>query len=297
MVAILGAEIPGEKIVNHLKNKKIDAIVITPSLHDINFKKKIEKHDIIHFIGSPTVTFHGLLTLFRFKLWKKKIVVTWRGSDILIAKTNNFYRFSSKFFQSLIDVNNALAPHMIEELEKIGVKTKLQPNPTFKLFKIRGLPNEKRFAVYLPDKMGYQWEFFQGNIIKKIVKDFPNIEFIITANSGKNFSEKNVKCFNWVKDMEEVYSNVLGVIRLPKHDGLSNTILEATSMGRTVIASSVNFSFCKIATNYEEVKNHIKEIIKNPVLNVDGSKYVHKNYDIEKITSELIAIYDEQGKK
>jgi len=297
MIAILGAERPGNKIVNRLKSKKIDAIVITPSLHDINFKKKIKKHDIIHFIGSPTVTFHGLLTLFRFKLWKKKIVVTWRGSDVLMAKTKSFYRFSSKFFQSLIDVNNALAPHLIEELEKIGVKTKLQPNPTFKLFKIRDLPNEKRFAVYLPDKMGYQWEFFQGSIIKKIVKEFPDIEFIITANSGKNFPEKNVKCLDWVEDMEEVYSNVLGVIRLPKHDGLSNTILEATSMGRIVIASSVNFSFCKIAKNYEEVKNHIKEILKNPVLNVEGSKYIHKNYDIEKITSELITIYDELQKK
>ena len=44
MVAILGAERPGNKIVNRLKSKKIDAIVITPSLHDINFKKKIFKH-------------------------------------------------------------------------------------------------------------------------------------------------------------------------------------------------------------------------------------------------------------
>jgi len=293
MVAILGAKYPGERIVNKLKSKNVNVIFVTPSLRDIKFKKKLSTHKVIHYIGSPTVTFLGLLTLIRFKIWKKKILVTWRGSDVLIANTKPIFRFFTKTFQPLIDVNTALSEALVEELNGIGIKAKLQPNPVYTLYELQELPSEKKVAVYLPDKLDYQWNFYQGNMIKKLVNEFPEVSFIIIGNKGKNFTEKNVKCLGWVENTEEIYKQVRAVVRLPLHDGLSNTILEATSMGRTVIASSVNFSFCKIANNYEEVKKHLHDTLEKPILNVEGSKFVHKNYDCEKITNELISIYNE----
>lgn len=292
MVAILGSNLPVQRLVNQLKNHDINAEAISPSLHDIRFKKKIENHKVIHYIGSPTVTIHGILTLIRFKIWKKKIVVSWRGSDVMIANNNLFFRLFSKILQVLIDSNNAYSPSLVAELKNIGIKSQLQPNPTFEnLYHIRKLPNEKRIAVYLPDKMSYQWRFFQGDLIKKLVKDFPRVKFIIVGNSGKRFSEKNVKCFEWVNDMEKFYSEVIGVIRIPLHDGLSNTILEATSMGRTVIAWNVDFSFCISVNSYSEIQSHLKDLVSNPSLNIEGSQYIHRKYDKEKLTSELIAIY------
>lgn len=293
MVAILGAKYPGNRIVNRLNKNNFSAIFVTPSLRDRKFKEKLVAHNVIHYIGSPTVSIHGILTLIRFKIWKKKILVTWRGSDVLIASNNIFYRFLTKNFQFLVDMNTTLSQKLVDELKKIGITAKLQPNPVFKIYDICKLPSSKKVAVYLPDSSDYRWNFYQGDIIKKLVNDFPKIEFIILGNKGKRFTEKNVKCFEWVEDIEDVYRQVLVVIRLPLHDGLSNTILEATSMGRHVIASSVNFSFCKIASNYHEVKKYLKEIVENPTLNKEGSDYVHKYYNLEKITKELLGIYKE----
>ena len=128
MVVLLGAKYPGNKIVQRLKQKNINAIFVSPSLHDRKFKNKIASHKVIHYIGSPTVSFHGLLTLFRFKLWKKKILVTWRGSDILIAHKNIVYRFLTRKFQFLVDMNTTLSQKMVDELNNIGIDAKLQPN-------------------------------------------------------------------------------------------------------------------------------------------------------------------------
>jgi len=296
MVAILGAKYPGNRIVNRLNKKEFNAIFVTPSLHDRKFKEKLAAHNVIHYIGSPTVSIHGILTLIRFKIWKKKILVTWRGSDVLIANKNIFYRFLSKNFQFLVNMNTTLSQKLVDELKKIGIKAKLQPNPVYTLYNICELPADKRVAVYLPDSSDYRWNFYQGDIIKKMVNDFPDVEFIILGNKGKRFTEQNVKCFEWIENMEDIYKQVGVVVRLPLHDGLSNTILEATSMGRHVIASSVNFSFCKIASNYQEVKKYLEDLLENPTLNNEGSDFVHKNYNLEKITNELMEIYRELSK-
>jgi len=293
MVAILGAKYPGIRIVNRLNENDFKAIFVTPSLRDRKFKGKLVAHNVIHYIGSPTVSIHGILTLIRFKIWKKKILVTWRGSDVLIANKNIFYQFLSKNFQFLVNMNTTLSQKLVDELKNIGIPAKLQPNPVYKLYNICELPLNKKVAVYLPDSSDYRWNFYQGDIIKKLVNDFPDVEFIILGNKGKRFTEKNVKCFEWVENMENIYKQVRVVIRLPVHDGLSNTILEATSMGRHVIASSVNFSFCKIASNYQEVKKYLEDLLENLTLNNEGSDFVHKNYDLEKITKELIEIYKE----
>lgn len=296
MVAILGGRLPTKKIAKELREKNVDVIIISPSLKNFKFKKVLRDHKIIHFLGSPTVSMIGIISLLRFKMWKKKIVVTWRGTDILMAKENIFFRIASRLFQSLIDVNNSLSQHSIEELQSIGVKTNFQPNPTFKLFKIRDLPKSKKIAVYLPDSSENEWNFYQGNLIKKIVNDFPKNEFIIIRNSGKKFDENNVKCHEWVEDMEELYSQVIGVIRLPIHDAIGNTIVEAISMGRNVIASSVKFPFCKTISNYDELKISVKELVENPKLNENGAKFVHEKYDKEKIIKKMIQIYDKLSK-
>lgn len=297
MVAILGGKLPTKKIAKELLDRNVNVIIITPSLKNLKFRETLRDHKVIHFLGSPTVSIVGIITLIRFKIWNKKIVVTWRGTDILMAKKNPFFRIMSRLFQSLIDVNNSLSEHSIEELKSIGIKTKFQPNPTFKLYKLREIPKTNKIAVYLPDSSEKEWSFYQGDLIKKLVNEFTEIEFIIIKNSGKNFDEKNVKCYEWIENMEELYSKVIGIIRIPIHDAIGNTIVEAISMGRNVIASAVKFPYCIIIENYDELKTNLEKLIKNPSLNIDGSQFVHEKYDKEKIIKEMITIYEELSKK
>ena len=157
---------------------------------------------------------------------------------------------------------------------------------------MQSLPKENKFAVYLPDKTEKDWKFYQGDLIKKLANEFPKVDFIITANSGKHFNEKNVTCMKWTENMEDVYRKVKGVIRLPLHDGTSGTIIEALSMGREMIASNTWLPHCKMVNNFQDAKKHLENIIMKNSLNKEGSEYAHKNFNIEKLTNELISIYN-----
>ena len=134
-------------------------------------------------------------------------------------------------------------------------------------------------------------------MIKKLIDEFLDVDFIITGNSGKYFpNKKNVQCIQWAENMEEIYKKVLAVIRLPIKDTTGVTIIETLSMGRTMIASATTFPYCKIVKNYQDLKLHLKEVLQNPTLNIKGSEYVHQTYDNEKLTNELIAIYNNLSK-
>jgi hypothetical protein len=291
MIAVTGGTLFGGRVVTELKKKNVDAVLITPSLRNMHFKKKIIAHHIIHFIGSPTVTLIGILALIRFRIWHKKIVVSWIGFDVRRATGNVFWRFFSQILQPLIDVNITDDNNIVEELKNVGIISQAQPVPVYSIYEIRKIPNEKRVAVYLPDKIIDDFEFFQGNLVKKLVKEFPDVTFIILRNSGKYFSEENVRCIQWAENMEEIYDQVRAVIRLPKHDATGATIIETLSMGRTMIASACNFPYCKIVKTYEDAKKYLKEVVENPTLNKEGAEYVHKNYSNEKFVDGLITIY------
>lgn len=294
MVVIIGNKIFGTKLDTQLRKNKISSKLVSSSLRDMKFKDKIKSHNIVHFIGSPTVTVIGILSLLRFKWWRKKIIVSWIGSDSLIACTNPIFKLTTKIFKSSIDVNLAVSQNLVKELNAIGVISRNQPLPVYQIFIPCEIPENYKMIVYLPDRSQHSWDFYQGNFIKKLVNDFPEVKFIITANSGKHFSEKNVTCYEWLENMQETYSQARGVIRIPLHDGLSNTIIETLSMGRSMIISGADFPFCKKVISYSDLKTHVKNIMSDPcVINIAASEYVHRNYNIDKITSSLISIYRE----
>ena len=289
LLGLMGNEFFGSRMVSAL-NKKIDVTFLYPSLHNMNFKNKIKDIDIIHFIGSPTVSTHGVLTFLRLKSWKKKIIIHWIGADSWLATNKIIPQFYTNLLKNKIDLHLAIEKELARKIEKIGIKAIIQPLPVATHYELQPLPDEKQVLVYAPDKNEYYWNRFNGNIIKKIVKEFPNVNFIIARNSGKYFDEANVSCFEWVDNMEELYKKVIAIVRISTHDGLPGTIIEALSMGRQLVYSQ-EFPFCKKATTFEELKSVLTEIIDNPTLNEEGSKFVNENYNIEKITNELVEIY------
>ncbi len=293
MVAVIGNIVYGQRLVEQLKKNNVDAILITTSFKDIRFRKKIHSHQIIHYISSPTVNLVGIISLIRFKLWHKKIIISWIGTDVLTANKNPIYRILTKFCQVMVDQNIVVAPHLKTELSEININSQLLSLPVFKLYKFQNCTYKNKILVYLPDNTKSRFNFFQGDLIKKIVREFPEINFLIIANSGKQFSEENVKCIQWTENMEDLYLETSGLIRLPIHDGLSNTILEAISMGRFVITSNNSIPYCLEAKSFSDVK---KLLIKGLTLSQDqlkeASKFIKKTYDIEKLTKELKDLYD-----
>jgi hypothetical protein len=291
LIAEIGGGIFSKRIVEQLNKKAIKTILITPSLKDINFKNKLENFPIIHFTGSPTVTFVGILSLLRFRGWGKKIVVSWIGFDIRRVKNNWFWRLTSKILLKKIDVNITDDEFVAKELNDVGIPARVQPLPIYSIYPLTNLPSTKQITIYLPDPTMHDFEHYQGSMIKKLVKEFSDVNFLITRNSGKFFkNEKNVKCILWIDDMKKIYENSLAVIRLPLHDATGATIIEALSMGRTMISSATQFPFCKIVNNYNELKQFVENTINNPKLNENASKFVHDHYNNSRLTADLIKI-------
>jgi len=291
-LAIIGIRIYGLKLIDHFKKKHVNSEFFDERLRNIDFKK-LQSYPLVHFHTSPTNSLRGFLVLLRIKMMHKKIIVYWTGTDVLRANAQFVAKFFTKLSKPLIDAHVTNSPKLAKELKKIKITSKPIKSPTFNLYSLKKLPHQKKIAVYLPERFDSDWDFYQGNIIKKLVKTFPEVEFIIIGNRGENFSEKNVTCLKWVDNMEDIYSNVLAVIRLPIHDGLSSTSLEALSMGRTMITTSDDIPYCLIANTFDEVNNHLKKVLENPTLNIKGSEYVHKNYDLNKLTNNLISIYED----
>ncbi len=290
MIGITGNKFFGPRIVDNLKTK-IGAEYFSPSLHDLRFKKKIEKLKIIHFIGSPTASLHGVLTLIRLRMWKKKIVVHWIGGDAWQVTNKKTLRLYTNLCKDKIDLHLADDERLASLLTKVGIDAAVQPLPVANLYELEPLPTEKKFLVYLPDETPYWWNRFNGEIIKKIVIEFPSINFIIIKNSGKFFNEHNVKCYKWVDDLHTIYKDVIGMIRIPIQDGLPGTMVELLSMGRHFIYSE-KFPHCYKADTFEELKNAINEIVTNTKLNKRGSEYVNEKYNQDHITENLINFYE-----
>ena len=291
MIGIMGNKFFAERIISALEDNK-KAVFLSPSLHDLNFGKKTKNVKLIHYIGSPTVTLHGVLTLLRLKILGKKIVVHWIGADSWLATNKTIPKIFSKTLKKLISKHIAIEKNLSKRIETIGINNQICPLPVATHFKLQPMPKIKQFLVYLPDHNEYYWERFNGELIKKIVQEFPLINFIILRNSGKYFDNTNVKCIEWTDDMENIYKSVLGMIRITKHDGQPGTIIEALSMGRHYIFSQ-DFPYCKKAENFNELKDAIKEILENPTLNEEGAKYVNKEYSVKKIANDIQKIYNE----
>lgn len=291
LIGIMGNEFFGKRMINAFDNK-IEAKFFYPSLHDLGFKRKIKDVEIIHYIGSPTVSLHGVLTLLRLKAWKKKIIVHWIGADSWLALNSFTSRAYTKILKNKVNLHIAIEEELAKRLESIGIDHIIHPLPVATHYKLEPIPKEIKVLIYLPDETEYYWKRFNGEIIKKIVKEFPQIKFVIIRNSGKYFSEENVECHKWINDMESLYKKVIAVVRISEHDGFPGIIVEALSMGRHFIYSQ-KFPFCKTATNFEELKIDLDEIIQNPRLNNEGSEYVNKNYSLNRITDGLIKIYNE----
>lgn len=227
------------------------------------------------------------------KFFGKKNICHWIGTDVLDIITNWRFRIARKFLEKFIDLNIAGAEHLIKEIKEIGIESRAIPIvPNYEQFRITPFPEKFTILTYLPQN---RLEFYNYNIILSIVKANPDIQFIVLANSGKNMPKfDNVKYVEWVYDISYYYYKSTVILRIPKHDGMSLSILEGLVCGRQIIWN-YPFPYCyNSLPEFENIQNILENIKKNPELNVEGSDFVRKYYSVEKIVKyDLFSIYNE----
>ena len=285
MIGIIGGEVFAKILIQELE-KSVDIKLVSTDLRDPELAKKAKDCDIIHYIFSPIVTLGGLRTVQKLKKMKKKIIVHWIGTDVHNAITDRKSKFIAKKYKHLVDVHLAVHSRLVKELDSIGINCEELPLPVFRLYQLHPLPAKKRVLVYLPDLRS---DFFGKEIVEKLFDAFPELDFIVLPNSGK-YNKKNVTCMAWVDDMEKIYRDTAVLIRLPVHDGLPNSVIEALSMGRYVIYS-YDFPYCDHASSFEEVRGKLVHLLQRSSSNKEGSDYVCRVYNKNEIIERLIHVY------
>ena len=283
-IGVTGDSSHSQLLVDLLKKKEIDAIKINLNYFDII--SNLRNIDIFHLVycldkvGTPSIIFSKLLG--------KKAICHWVGTDVLLAISKKRYKYLIKSINSFVDMHLAGSETLIEELKNIGIEASLMPliPKTINVF-VKPFPKKFRVLSYIPDERA---DFYGEPIIDKLAKEFPKVEFLIVGGKGaKEKKPSNIKYLGW-KNMASIYPKVNVLLRVPKHDGLSLMVLEALAYGRQVIYSN-KFPYCHYCKNYKEIKETLKSIIKNPLVNYEGINYVRKNYNSDKIIQKLITIY------
>jgi hypothetical protein len=287
MIGIIGGEYFANVLIKEIEND-FDIKLVTSDLTDPYLPDKAADCKIIHYIFSPLVTLGGTRTVQALKKTGKRVIVHWIGTDVHNATTSYKSKFLVKRYHRLVDLNLAVSPALVRELGSIGITATQVPLPVFRLYKPQPLSADKKVLVYLPDSRN---DFFRKPVIDKVVDSHPDLKFVILPNSGADYiGKENVTCIKWADDMEKILAETSIFIRLPMHDGLPNSVIEALSMGRHVVYSH-EFPYCEFAISAEEVNYEIERLIKQP-LNYDGSDYVWKAFDKNKIKRSLVEVYN-----
>ncbi len=168
----------------------------------------------------------------------KKVIVHWVGSDILEMR-------------ELANLNRRFSPFMVRqaehwsevewtaaELAPLGITAKVVPlTPASFPEKVFEMPSKFVALTYLPQ--GKEVFYGERELIK-IAQSFPEIVFLAAAASSaepKPHWPANIIPIGWVNNMAELYREVVTLIRLTEHDGLSFMVLEALSQARYVVWS------------------------------------------------------------
>lgn len=288
-----------EQLKSMIQDKDIEII-------DLNYKDKsnikklclmlIEmiRIDILYF-GYGCYRINPYLRI--AKLYKKKVMCHWIGTDVLRAKEVS----NLKKVQSYIDYNLACSPIIKEELNQVGIETEEVPIVPAKMSEdYSKLPKEHSAIMYLPN--GSE-DFYGISYLKYAAKKFENIKFYIVGNDIDMLNLKNVYFLGKISksEMDDLYDKTTILIRLPQHDGLSLMLLEALIKGKEVIYC-YEYPFTRHVTNNEQLYKEINDIIsKKPRFNEEGHKYVIENYKIntikQKLRNILIKLMKEKKKK
>ena len=259
---------------------------------DLNFMQKnkfkklwflmtnIRKVDIIYF-GYGCYKMNPYLKIAR--LYNKKVISHWIGSDVLKAKNNKHLNK----VQSYISYNLTCSPILKDELLDLEIKAEeVAIIPTNMSNNYSKLPKKHGAIMYLPK--GSE-EFYGIKYLKYAAKQFKDIKFFVVGNDNDTLHLKNVCFLGKItpEEMNSLYDKTSILIRLPEHDGLSLMLLEALIKGKEVIYC-YDFPHTRHVTNNKELHKELTDIVsKKPIYNVEGHDHIIEKYNLNDIKLKL----------
>lgn len=246
--------------------------------------------NIVHYLGAH----HGEVFYIAPKLLGKKVVIHWIGSDVLYAASPDrglFQRLLLRLAYRMADLHLAVAQHLADELEQQGIAAVVLPlvpeMPAFTEEQV-SWPRANRVYVYLPKA---SQQLYGADAVFRLAEEMADTEFLITSHSGEGAPQApNLKYLGWVDDMEAVWREVKVHLRLTKHDGLPQTVVEGLTRGRYVIWS-YELPYCFLARSPEEAKEALRQALAQDHPNVQGMAWARETFEPSKVVRSLKELY------
>lgn len=231
----------------------------------MSFFRKI---DIVYWVFAP----NNLKAFLLAKLFRTKIVLHWIGTDVFFATQD---KDNYKRIAKAADLNLVCYDGLRKELNGIGIDALTVPIVPYNInLNSAKTPNHHKVLVYMPTN---REDWYGYNTIMTVAKAFPDIEFLIVANSNHDlFSNKNITSLGHLshEEMDKLYDQISIVLRCTKHDGYSMSIIEGLSKGKTVIWNHEH-PFATYACSSKDIISAIHTITQNPPqFNKNGREYI-----------------------
>ncbi|MCX7862582.1 MAG: hypothetical protein N2449_06270 [Bacteroidales bacterium] len=209
--------------------------------------------------------------------FKKKIVMHWVGTDVLLAKiAYSKQNHKPSYINNIFHITDT--PWFEDSLKEIGIDAKFLPLYVAenKMLENIEFPDKFNVLVYIPQ---HKQEFYGIKRLQYIASLLPNINFYVAGVEKSIVSlPPNVILLGWVTDMSKVILNSVVCMRIPEHDGLSFFVLEALQHQRYVLYNQpLPHTF--YVNDDNEIIEKLKELInlhseKKLSLNKDGREWV-----------------------
>jgi len=252
------------------------------------WRLKRSEPKIVHYLWGG----HNPLIYIISKLLGKKVIVHWIGTDVWFVASNKEWSINTllrKIAYRMVDLHLAVSKALANELKPLGIDAIVVPLiPDMPLLQEDiTWPSENVVLVYLPEKRP---EFYGSSIVFRLAEELPQIKFLIVAHTGEGAPHlPNIEYLGWI-NLETIWRQVKIYLRLTKHDGLPNMIIEALARGKRVIWS-YQYPFCHQAHTFEEAKDALENILRQNQPNIEGMHYVQCKFEPSKIAQNYRDIY------
>lgn len=178
-------------------------------------------------------------------------VVIWTGSDILCARQAAEQHGTKLVFGGGV-YHVAISQFIANDLDALGLKYVRLPFCCVDESKFQPTPRGKAVYCLLPE---HSDEKYGGPLLREIMAKMPGTEFIV-VNGHDQFGPEQ---------MTEIYAKCGVGLRLTKHDGLSNTVVEMGLMGRMVLWGGDTPNARPVSSDIDGLCNDIRYLMTNGI--------------------------------
>lgn len=237
---------------------------------------------VVNFYVSPSTAVLANIAHF----FRKPFVAYWLGTDV--------YEFlhSRQFSTKAFDQNWAYAYSLKDELEeKIHTPVeKLTLYPVQIDYSLAQMPQTHSAMMYIPEG---REDFYNYNLATELINEFPTIPFHIVANNKKElFPQPNAIMHGWLsaEEMNDLFDEISIVVRAPKHDGQSLSIMEGQLKGKYVFYNKPWPQTIQARTTDEFKEKYRTIISEKPQIQKEAHEFALKECDPVKGRERLLAL-------